>query len=90
MGSHPTVKLAGPAGEVEIDAELAPVISTLWELGIATRQCCQYNEFSESAEISCPTAFGHGRFRRRGLPGRLGRVRGRAENCRRRHNSAMS
>lgn len=56
VGDHPIVRLAGPTGAVEIDAELAPAISALWELGIATRQCCQYNEFSDSAEISFPTA----------------------------------
>lgn len=50
------MKLAGAAGEVEIDAELAPVISALWKLGISTRQCCQYSELSDSAEISFPTA----------------------------------
>lgn len=56
VGGHLTVKLAGPAGEVEIDAELAPAISALWELGVSTRQCCQYNQLSDSAEVSFPTA----------------------------------
>lgn len=40
---------------MEIDVELAPVILALWALGVATRQCCQYDEFSDSAEISFPT-----------------------------------
>lgn len=55
MGDHPTVRLSGPTGPVEIDVELAPAISALWQLGIATRQCCQYNELADSAEISFPT-----------------------------------
>lgn len=50
------MKLPGPGGDVEIDVELAPVITELWALGVATRQCCQYDEFSDSAEISFPTA----------------------------------
>jgi hypothetical protein len=55
VGNHPTVHLAGPTGDVEIDVELAPAIAALWKLGVATRQCCQYNELSDSAEISFPT-----------------------------------
>jgi hypothetical protein len=53
---HPTVTLPGPDGPVEIDVELAPVISALWALGVNTRQCCQYSDLSDSAEISFPTA----------------------------------
>lgn len=56
MDSHPTVILAGPTGSVEIDIELAPVIASLWRLGINTRQCCQYSPLSDSAEISFPTS----------------------------------
>lgn len=48
--------VAGSTGDVEIDVELAPAIAALWSLGIATRQCCQYSEFSDSTEISFPTA----------------------------------
>ena len=53
---HPTVTVAGPFGDVEIDVMLAPVIAALWPLGVRTRQCCQYNELADSAEISFPTA----------------------------------
>ena len=53
---HPTVTVAGPFGDVEFDVMLAPVIAALWTLGVRTRQCCQYNELADSAEISFPTA----------------------------------
>ena len=56
MTIHPTVVLTGPSGSVDIDVEMAPVIAALWKRGIRTRQCCQYNELTDSAEISFPTA----------------------------------
>lgn len=35
--THPSVELDG----IEIDAELAPLLSLLWERGIRTAACCQ-------------------------------------------------
>jgi len=40
LGPHPTVDVDG----VDIDEQLAPLIKLLWNLGISTAECCQYDE----------------------------------------------
>jgi hypothetical protein len=43
MPGHQTVPLTDPFSgwTVDIDVEMAPIISALWRLGIVTLQCCQ-------------------------------------------------
>jgi hypothetical protein len=39
---HPTIELTTPSGErVAIDQEIAPLVSTLWRLGLETHESCQ-------------------------------------------------
>jgi len=44
---HPTQCLVAPGGtEVDIDVEMVPLVQRLWELGLATKGCCQ--DFGDS------------------------------------------
>ncbi|MEV0407226.1 hypothetical protein [Actinoallomurus sp. NPDC050550] len=44
---HPTQRLITPGGvEVDIDAEMVPLVQRLWELGLTTKGCCQ--DFGDS------------------------------------------
>jgi hypothetical protein len=41
-GRHPTVTVRDPAGrKVEIDADMAPLITACWDAGVETSECCQ-------------------------------------------------
>jgi hypothetical protein len=54
---HETVPLTDPFSgwTVDIDVDMAPVISALWRLGIVTSQCCQGDPGLAPAVICFPT-----------------------------------
>src|SRR5436305_6822330 len=61
MLNHPTVKVVCPLTDegdlIDIDAELAPLMPLVWDLGIDTRQCCQEKRPGLAA-IEFPTTAG--------------------------------
>lgn len=57
MGSHPAVDMIPPGQRkaVPIDREIAPLIGTVWALGIETHACCQDFQDSGSVQIAMPS-----------------------------------
>ena len=54
--SHPTVELQYLLGKkVPIDEEIAPVIESVWRLGITTQSSCQGDPNGKRAHIILPT-----------------------------------